>query len=536
MSTKNIIYLLVILVIAGFFRFYNLEKRGLFDWDEGYYVELTKTYRAGFDYFIKSKLLGQNAPPLSEYLLNNGGTFQSVFKDGFTYFSVFTSFIFGMTYNTILYSNALIGVLTVILLYVFLSKISDYFSAFIIALGLAVSPYHIAYSRSGYSVIFSAFFLLVSIYLYSRSLSSENKHSILLLNGLSLSAAFSCHYVVGIFVFIIFGIEIYYSFFNLKKPARFLWLAGSFLVPLFVLEAISRVVKYFITIKLNNLTDSYHFVSYFERGFRQFFEAAYGPAIRDTGAFYYLYSLLSQEGILITFFIALSLCLLFLKKSNSFKNIALGIIIIVSFLFVSLVNYKADRMFLIFLPLFYLLIGFSRSHIRAVVLRRVFIIIFFAAIIINMHRSSDFFNYRSNFDKAVNFMRNNKGVKHISDDMYVSRAYAGRQNSIDDFVSLDENEGVVSLGKIKGLFKNGYRYLVTYDKPYHNTNFMEAALTLKPDFMIASTGNNNKVYSRETCLLRQKKDIPTRYIYVYTLDRVIKVMQDNYPKIKWQAH
>jgi len=189
LCSKESIYILLLIVVAGFFRFTALEERGLFEWDEGYYIQLASTYRAGFDFFVKKYVSDVPAPSMKEYLLEHGGTPKSVFKDGYTYLLLLGSFIFGMNYNTGLFLNALLGSLTVIALFIFIRRYAGSLGGFLVALGLAVSPYHIAYSRSGYSTIAAAFFLLCCIWFYVNSIDSR-RYGLLYLSGLLLGVSF----------------------------------------------------------------------------------------------------------------------------------------------------------------------------------------------------------------------------------------------------------------------------------------------------------------------------------------------------------
>jgi len=519
---KNIIIILILLSISVFYRFYNLQERGLFEWDEGYYTQLVTSYRAGFDYLLKSNILHQDIGSFSQYLLKNGGTFKSVFKDGFTYSSFLTSFFFGINHNIILNINALIGALSVLLIYIALKGIVGRLYALIIALGLAISPYHIAFSRGGHSVIFASFYLLFCLSFYVKSI-EDKKNKSLFLSAIFLGLSFSCHYTIGAVVVAFFLLEGYKAILkkSLKKVCA---LFSGFVLPLLFIEAISRVIKYFIQFKLNNLPTLYssEFVTYFERALQQFREAQAGPAVKGMNWLYYPNNIISNEGAIIFLLLVFSLYTLCWYRRNK-PGLHLAVLFIISFLIITIVTIKADRVLLPYIVFIYLVIGYGLNSI--IKGKRMLISILLILIIINAYRSIDFFNYRSNFDQAVFYMQEGNGIKHISDDMYVSRSYVGRTNAIDDFISIADNQGSsydVDLKRIKNLYDNGYRYFLCYSQPYRLNQITEAALSIDPDFTVASWGNNRGSKTTSYGLLRTNKMQPSRFIHVWRLERVMK--------------
>jgi len=524
MRGKQIIYILLLLFVATFFRFNMLEERGLFEWDEGYYIQLAATYRAGFDYLVKKNIAKEEMPSLGEYLLDKGGAPKSVFKDGFTYMLFLASFIFGMNYNTALFLNALLGSLTVIALYFFIRYYLGSLGSFLIALGLALSPYHIAYSRSGYSTIASALFLLCCVYLYLHYLDRKN-NAHLFFSGIFLGLSFSCHYVVGIFVLTFFILEAY-RFIKRRKFKESVVFFAAFSLPLLILELISQMIKFLISVKVSNPEISREFVTYFQRSWQQIAEAGVGTSIRsDPG--YYFRSLLTYEGFaLFIFLLVIAAIISRIKKERRTADFSLLLIFVLPFLIISIAASKADRVLPLFVPLLYFIIGYGIRIIK--VNKKTVYTILLGAFLINGYRSIDYFNYRSNFDKALDYMRNHQGVKHISDDMFVSRAYVGRNNATDDFFSLYDKEGLISPERIEEFYRDGYNYLLVYDQPYHLNRLTKAALSQEPDFAVPTIGNNRGIFCSDFSLLRDKKRGFSRSIYVYSLGRVIEAIKSNH--------
>ncbi|MFC1804606.1 ArnT family glycosyltransferase [Candidatus Omnitrophota bacterium] len=522
---KTLIYIITIFTVAAFFRFYDLEKRGLFEWDEGYYVELVKTHRAGFDYLIKTRILGQNPGDLGVYIYENGGAFESVSKDGFTYFSALASVIFGMSENTILFTNALIGALTALLIFIFLKERIFLDTAFLIGLAFSVSPYHIGYSRGGYSTIIGAFFLLISVYSYNRYLQTD-KQPLLLYSGLALGISFSCHYVIGYFVFVIFGYEFYRFLIKKATFKKLGTLVFVFSVPLLAVESVSRIIRSFSSRISSQAPIVINFFTFFEKFPRQILSADGAEAVKKFSQSYYLENLILHEGFIIFILFFMLLGLIYQRKER-LSNIFLVILISLPFVLLSLKYRGAGRVIPLFLPLIYFIIGWCMLYLKSWV-RGVVIILIAISVFHNAYKSLDYFNYRSNFDQALDYMYSHGSVKHLSDDMYVSRAYVGRKNVLDDFVSIAKEKNddrYVSLQKIEELYYQGYKYLLLYDIPYHLNELTETALTMEPDFSTESIGNNRGVPYIDLGLLRAKDSRPCRHIYVYSLDRVINKLE-----------
>jgi len=524
-SPGEVICALFITALAIFFRFYLLEDRGLFIWDEGYYTQIIASYRAGFDYLVKTHILGQDLGSIAQYLHNYGGTFKSVFKDGFTYSGFLTSIIFGVSHNTVLYTNALVGSLSVIMVYACLRRSMNCLLASIFTLGLAFSPYHIAFSRGGFSVVFASFYLIISFYLYISSF-EDSRYSRLFISAIFAGLSFSCHYTIGALLLAYLAIEAFYAYTNKSLKRTLIFLSG-FISPLLLLEAISQFIKYFINIKVSDLPSLYRaeFVTYFGRAIQQFQEAQAGPAIKGLN-FYYIKNLIMYEGVAVLLLLLVALIVLLLFKKRGYGR-KLAFLFIISFGVITMINTKVDRVLLPYIPLIYLLIGLGINSLRK--MRKAAIVVFIIFTMINAYRSLDLFNYRSNFDKAVTFMESHKGAKHLSDDMYVSRAYVGRRNAVDDYISIADNQGYdysVDLEKIEELYKNGFKYFLCYSNPYRLNEITVAALSLEPDFAVASWGNNQHENSSYG-LLRSNNTLPSRHIYIWDLKRVTDRIQQS---------
>ena len=115
---KILLASLCVLTVAAFYRFHNLDKRGYFPGsDASSYACIAKTYRAGFDYIYRTKILKQDIGSISDYLYENGGQFGTAAKDGFVSIALIGTFIFADKNNAIIYTSALFGVASVMLLF-----------------------------------------------------------------------------------------------------------------------------------------------------------------------------------------------------------------------------------------------------------------------------------------------------------------------------------------------------------------------------------------------------------------------------------
>ncbi len=141
---------------------------------------------------------GYNAFTLSKHLKNIQGEFLPTdidyFQDfrpaGNSYLTALTVGIFGLNETTIRLPAAIFGILTIYLTYliafkIFKKKEVGYFSAFLIA----ISPYHIVFSRASTDGIIDLFWVLLSITLVLRFLEIKNK-SLLLISYIFLLFSF----------------------------------------------------------------------------------------------------------------------------------------------------------------------------------------------------------------------------------------------------------------------------------------------------------------------------------------------------------
>lgn len=176
-STQNI-FLVLILILAGFLRLYRITDYMTFLGDEGRDVLVVYNILHG-----KLTLLG----PTSSV----GGFFL-----GPIYYYFMTPFLLLFNYNPVgpAVMVALIGVATVWLIYKFCSDLFNKRVGMIAALLYAVSPLVIAYSRSSWNPNPLPFFSLLSLFSLYKGITKKN-YKLILISGILLGISMQLHYL-----------------------------------------------------------------------------------------------------------------------------------------------------------------------------------------------------------------------------------------------------------------------------------------------------------------------------------------------------
>jgi hypothetical protein len=529
---------LCVFIVSLFYRFYDLDKRGYFPGnDAASYASIAKTYRNASDYIVRTKILGQAIGSMNDYLHESGGEFSPAAKFGLIPIGLIGSLVFGNNPNTMLYTSAMFGVITVLFLfYILLSLRINLLYSFLLSLLFAVSPYHIGFSREGLTVTFSAFFLLAGIYSYIRFL-ELNTLKYLYFCGLSLGLSFLCHYNIAPFIAIFFAYELYYSIKKQRSFRRIFVLSISAFLPLFLMDLFTRAIKLYGTMQGIKMMDKYY--PYFNELFRQLIIVKEGGSDIHAGPFYYFSSLYYHEGIIPAILLIIAAIHIIHKgiKTDSGIGYFFIIIFLLPFLyFLWILHSVIDRQMLSFIPLWYLTVGYGLNSYDKY--RKIFILLIMIAIISSGIRSLDYFNYRSNFKQAIDYMERNKGIKHISSVLSLSRLYAGRKNVVNHAESpysekLTELRKVVyqinplSLDKIKSFYNDGYNYLLLNIPPSVSNELTEAAIAIQPEYSTDVMICNDRGDGYDPALLRDKKG---KYLYrfnVYDLGKVPNKMGQN---------
>lgn len=175
--------LFISLIIGIFFRFYKMgESPG------GLYVDEAAL---GYNAFSVFKTGRDEYGKFMPVMFRSFSTFQSPI---YTYLAVPLISIMGLTPFSVRFPSVFFGILTIPLLYLLVKKISPKKYALKLAitsaLFLAISPWHIAYSRTAYETNIALFFLVLGSLFFFHSL---KKPWLFVLSGISLAISFNAY-------------------------------------------------------------------------------------------------------------------------------------------------------------------------------------------------------------------------------------------------------------------------------------------------------------------------------------------------------
>ncbi|MBM3254098.1 MAG: glycosyltransferase family 39 protein, partial [Candidatus Omnitrophica bacterium] len=249
----------IILILGGFLRFVNLSSRGIFSWDEGHYTGVLYTLHAAIRYIINTFIFGKDLGEFSEYMLTYGINHYLAGKPTFFVLGLIATLFSGLHIYTLQLVSALTGLLTIAVIYYISCALGQKQIGIIAAFMLAISYFHIYYSRTALPQISSVFFAYSAVlfYIYAMrkdKLATENfcYNKFLLLAGLTIGFAFSSHYNLFWMPFVFWFSEILHYSTNLKgkpfglKLRRFLIFSFFMALPLLGYELFLRAIKIYI--------------------------------------------------------------------------------------------------------------------------------------------------------------------------------------------------------------------------------------------------------------------------------------------------
>lgn len=191
---KSLLLIVVIFLLGFFLRTYKLDQ-----------------YPVGFHNDEVS--IGVNAYSLLKTLRDKNGNFLpftiNQFGDyrpaGYLYFVVPSIKLFGLNEFSVRFPGVLFGALSIIFVYFFAQLVfKNKKLAFLSALILAFSPWHINLSRASSESVVSLFFVLCGFYFYLEWLTSKKKSIFLIAGLLLLIASYFFYHSARIFVPLVF--------------------------------------------------------------------------------------------------------------------------------------------------------------------------------------------------------------------------------------------------------------------------------------------------------------------------------------------
>ena len=251
-------------------RLYGLSERGIFDYDEAWYLlEAKSIYDAG-QFLIDRILNGGDGTPLGpairDHLRERGTVPLTSFKPGHVLLVLTSFLVFGLHDYSAFVFSALFGIGTAILVYFLGCRLGTRREALFAAALLSCSASHIAYSRSSYGQADSIFFVALGVWLWIRSLESDNLKEIFGA-GAAMGFAITCHYntaLTPIFVVAVDAVRYWNkrrAFTPLLKRSA-VWVSGILAAPI-CFELPARLAKALGIVPADFLT---YLEQFFNRG------------------------------------------------------------------------------------------------------------------------------------------------------------------------------------------------------------------------------------------------------------------------------
>ena len=250
--------LIAILLMAGFFYFYNITQKGLFGYDEAFQLLTGNSYaqipKIGVNYLLGRGALGD----LTAKYLPGNVFFQMSTRPPFAFLNALGIMIFGYHDYSIFVMDGILGLGSIIVLYFIAQKITkNYKLALLSAFLFGISGYQIYAARGAFSTILAGFFALCGSFFYIRNIDDKsykeglNLKSDLMIAGFFWGLMFASHYSslfflmsVGIFDILMFYLSAPGSFKIFFK--RLAFLAISFLGVVFFIEILLQLISYLL--------------------------------------------------------------------------------------------------------------------------------------------------------------------------------------------------------------------------------------------------------------------------------------------------
>jgi len=554
---KTVKFLLALVIsLSIFLNFYKLFEGKMFAYDEGEYFNVVKSARSVIDYGAeKIRRSGKKADKSSfiEYFRKKGGSYYIAAKPTYLAISFLFSLFAGLKDYTLPLTNAVLGVLTVILILLITAKLKDIFTGIIAAAVLSVSWFHLSYSRSAFPHTTAIFFSYLTFYLYLLCREKEKAgfplNKFVFLYAFSLGLSFSSHYFVFWLVSLFSFIEIVFFFKNFRKSPSLsskrilIWGIGIF-IPLAFWQIATWTAKIFIysipsflSFSRNNPVED-NFITYFSQLFKQFFSVN-----RQTGyqgnIFSFSSLIIRKEGYLFLFsFLSGAILILrdyFKNRGEKEKILAVLYFFIPFLIFSSYSHYPTARTFSIAIPAAAIIIAY---FLRSLSLRYKYAAVFLFMMVIagQISNSIPILFYKSGFKEAVNYMKTHKGAEHLSSNPLISRAYVDRDEALDMSFSFRDKE-IDPTGKLhidpaklkKFHEEKHWHYLLLDQFRYSNPNEIYLASSkLKPVFTAEHTTTAFFYDSRKEYQDQILKHKPI--IEIYDLEEIVKKVEEDAKK------
>lgn len=245
--------LIAILLLAGFFCFYNITQKGFFEYDEAWFSLVGSTYAAIPKILINHILHPQiNIEILTLKYLNGHIFFYTSARPFFILMNAFGILVFGHHDYSIFIINGIIGLCALLVLYCLARLITkNSIQALLAAFLFTISGYQIFFARSGLAQILVGFLLILGAVFYAKTLeipadSNNENHKNLLWAGFFWGLMSLSHYNILLILFLILIFEIIFSIFYLRQKISFIVKRLLYLFLPIVLILLSAQAIYFL--------------------------------------------------------------------------------------------------------------------------------------------------------------------------------------------------------------------------------------------------------------------------------------------------
>ena len=480
-------------------RGWGVTEHGLLSEDEGLYSEGVKTYSAVFAY-LWAYLTGGGQEGLVAYFTQHGGTQVLSDKPTFVVLGFLASLVLGVHDYTLIAVSALFGVLTVFCVYQVGKLVFGRAEVGLAgALLLAVSPLHIAYSRTAYADVTAVAVAWLAAWIYLLYWTDPHRHRRCLMgSALLVGLVFTIHPSLLWLPLLFLLLELWRSWQapepssarlqQFKTAFTFTWLAA---LPTVLWEVATRLLRLVVFSQeswasaIARESGAGQLTTFLESailvGFRTLSMPALSrPELPPTEYGYYLNLLMAHDGVLLVVLSVIGLMLTGFRWMGGVRTVPvllIGLLLLIPMVLNSFLFYypkhPEPRLLLVAMPALVLfaaiaIVEFLQRGLRPFPSSAKTVGVAVVTVVIAGFQGPavrEVLAIQSAYPQAVSYMAAREGTKHITDHMFVARVYVGRQNAIDHYVSLrasDSDRGYrhISLSKLRELYNADYRYFV----------------------------------------------------------------------------
>jgi hypothetical protein len=477
---RRLLFLLLILCAGGVGRFWGLGGKGLFHFDEGVHVKETMHTNSMMKFWfqatataVSEKITGRQlwtkAQAVERYnAALNTGSLMTFARPLHIFLAAGLNFFIPSPITAILTLSALLGTLSIIIIYIIGKEMGGDFHGLISAALLSFCGYHLIYSRMAFAEAPSIFFLLLCLLYIVKFIKAPDEKCQkrwALISGLFGGMAFTANYRYGLLLpFAIVGIVLEILFSkkekSLKILLRFLLYSGvGFLILPIILESYYHA-EFLLSRRLNV---PFNQDTYFEQCLRQFKTQTFLFGSRRTVQslfhrlpleFPYLFWNLTGMSTLL-FAVVGSVMILWRRMRGKMLLLLLAY---GTLIFYSPFSHREARYFVVNVSLFCLLAATPLTYLAEKIKTpkrpgwispRLFIALLILCLGEEIVRSVPLIRLHSGYRQAVSYLKSKGIAKHISTQAHITGIYAGISNTATPPANLQE---------LRNLYEKGFRY------------------------------------------------------------------------------